>query len=287
MSAGDVFDSGSARISPTAHYTGQVWVRNGLSVPAFDTARGRLFFRGLALPMWAASLPPGGFTLEQMLLQRHRLIDHVVDDEITNHGAEVLLEIASGLSARTVRFGRRFPTLRRLEADLPGMAALKRARLQRVPDEGVEVIDIDVLAERGPLSLATVFDRHLPAEARVVVVAEGLLGYFRRPDADRVWRTLAELARSRPRLTFVFDLHVEDDLRGRRASRAFRRFLEWFARGPIEMPFDTVDEAIPHFMTLGWQGVRVLRPGELPQVVGQDAATGRDLVRVVALTASR
>ena len=36
--------SSSETISPTAHYTGYVWARNGLSHPSLETAQGRLLF---------------------------------------------------------------------------------------------------------------------------------------------------------------------------------------------------------------------------------------------------
>ena len=46
-------------ISPTAHYTGAVWARNGLSHPALATAEGRVLFGALqptmaGLPRWSA-----------------------------------------------------------------------------------------------------------------------------------------------------------------------------------------------------------------------------------------
>ena len=46
--------SGSDAISPTAHYTGYVWARNGLSHPALATREGRLLFESLR-PLIAAS----------------------------------------------------------------------------------------------------------------------------------------------------------------------------------------------------------------------------------------
>ncbi|HEX6987324.1 MAG TPA: hypothetical protein VF170_18245, partial [Planctomycetaceae bacterium] len=68
---------GSAAISPTAHYTGETWVRNGLSHPQLETWQGRLFHRMFALPM-AASRTLGGPTLEGGLLARHRIIDSIL-----------------------------------------------------------------------------------------------------------------------------------------------------------------------------------------------------------------
>jgi hypothetical protein len=64
---------GSAAISPTAHYTGFVWARNGLSPPGLATLEGRVLFESLRAPM-AISDRLGGGTLEEYLLARHRAI---------------------------------------------------------------------------------------------------------------------------------------------------------------------------------------------------------------------
>ena len=39
--------SSSDSISPTAHYTGQIWNRNGLSDPELSTWQGRLMYAGI------------------------------------------------------------------------------------------------------------------------------------------------------------------------------------------------------------------------------------------------
>src|SRR5437879_3444190 len=53
----------SSPISPTAHYTGHVWARNGLSHPALDTLEGRIMFDSLQPAMLTARLLGRG-TLE-------------------------------------------------------------------------------------------------------------------------------------------------------------------------------------------------------------------------------
>ena len=57
----------SARVSPTAHYTGYVWARHGLGHPAFATAEGRLLFTAIR-PALKLSQAFGGPTLEGLLL---------------------------------------------------------------------------------------------------------------------------------------------------------------------------------------------------------------------------
>lgn len=97
----------SSRISPTAHYTGYVWVRNTLSPPALRTPQGAVLFTALQPAMRVASRFTGGLTLEQMLLQRHQIIDRVLDDAIARGRVTQVLEIAGGMSGRGLRFTRR------------------------------------------------------------------------------------------------------------------------------------------------------------------------------------
>jgi O-methyltransferase involved in polyketide biosynthesis len=55
--------SASEAISPTAHYTGYVWARNGLSHPELSTVEGRVLFESLR-PLQIASTALGGASLE-------------------------------------------------------------------------------------------------------------------------------------------------------------------------------------------------------------------------------
>src|SRR5919109_4529943 len=66
--------SSAEAISPTAHYTGYVWARNGLSHPELSTMEGRIMFDSLQ-PVMLASRGLGAAALESYLLARHRAID--------------------------------------------------------------------------------------------------------------------------------------------------------------------------------------------------------------------
>ena len=54
---------GAESISPTAHYTGEVWARNGLSHPGLRTAQGRVLYASLQ-PVMAVSQQLFGVSLE-------------------------------------------------------------------------------------------------------------------------------------------------------------------------------------------------------------------------------
>ena len=84
-------------ISPTAHYTGYVWLQHGLSHPAFATLQGQAFYYALKAPM-AMAKGLGGPTLEAFLLARHRLIDLQLENAIESGEITQIIEIAAGLS---------------------------------------------------------------------------------------------------------------------------------------------------------------------------------------------
>jgi len=115
-----------SRISPTAHYTSYVWVRNGLSPPALASATGRRLYRSLwpAMALYRRVLRRPD--LEEMLLLRHRCID----ERLEAAGVQQVIEIAAGFSGRGWRFTQQHPEWNYLEGDLAPQADEKRRILE-------------------------------------------------------------------------------------------------------------------------------------------------------------
>src|SRR5690348_6965545 len=148
--------SPSETISPTAHYTGYVWARNGLSHPGLETREGRILYETLR-PTMLASRALGGPSLEAYLLARHRALDELLERAISEHGVSQVVEVAAGLSPRGWRFSQRHgERLTYLEADLPAMAERKRRALERIGSlsEHHRVAALDALRDDGPESLS-------------------------------------------------------------------------------------------------------------------------------------
>src|SRR3954451_8128447 len=141
----------SGAISPTAHYTGETWVKNGLSHPRLATWQGRFFHATLALPN-ALSRSLGGPSLDGLLLARHRIIDALLD-QLIQGGVSQVVEAACGMSPRGWRFSERYgDALTYIEADLPPMARRKREALAQMGSLGEHhrVVELDVLRDGGP-----------------------------------------------------------------------------------------------------------------------------------------
>lgn len=256
-----------ASIGPTAQYTGEVWARNGLSHPALRTAGGRVLRAaadGALLPLRLL----GGPDLDGLLLARHRAIDDDLEAAIADGRVGQVLEIACGMSPRGWRFTERHPDLVYVEADLPGMAARKRAALARIGRPGTHrVREIDALAPDGPLSLRAVVAAEMDASRGLAVITEGLLNYLSPAAVRSLWREIAAIAD-----LYLADLFVRADAPPL-IGRAFSAALAAFVRSPISLHFADAQEARDELLAAGFGTAAVPR------------AAGSAIVRVVCATA--
>ena len=249
-------------ISPTAHYTGYVWARNGLSHPALASTEGRILFESLR-PVMTVSGALGGPSLETYLLARHRAIDALLERAIEQGGISQVIEVASGLSPRGWRFtGRYGARLTYVEADLPAMAARKRAALERMGSLSAShrVEEIDALRDDGPGSLLTLAAELDPTQG-LAILTEGLLGYLDRPSVDGVWRRFARVLSGFSTGRYISDLHVGDVQTV--AIRGFRVLLSAFVRGRVHLHFSSAAEAVVALRAAGFAGAEVRRASDL------------------------
>jgi O-methyltransferase involved in polyketide biosynthesis len=225
-------EESSAAISPTAHYTGETWVRNGLSHPDLATWQGRLFHGTLALPN-AASKLLGGPSLDGMLLARHRIIDALLEEAIAG-GVSQVIEVACGMSPRGWRFSERYGAeLTYVEADLPAMARRKREALAQMGSLGEHhrVVDLDVLRDGGPNSLEALVESMDPGKG-LAIVTEGLLVYLDDETMEALWARLARALQPFAPGVYLSDFRIARPQRGV-SERAFEVLLGAFVRGKI------------------------------------------------------
>lgn len=270
----------SDRISPTAHYTSFVWVRNGLSHPRLSTPEGRVLFESLRGVM-AASAWLGGNSLERYLLARHRSIDRLLEEAIESGRVSQVIEVAAGLSGRGWRFSSRYGgRIEYLEADLPAMAERKREALAEMGSlsDHHRVVALDALADGGPESLSCLAEKLDPARG-TAIITEGLLGYLDTPSVLGLWRRVAEVLGRFPAGLYLSDLHLGAvaDL----PVRAFRLLLSAFVRGSVHLHFDTAEEAVGELRRAGFDQPVVRRASD---VIGSSGKRGEQLVHIIEAT---
>lgn len=272
----------SAHITPSAHYTGYVWYRHRLAEAPFATAFGRWVHGALSPIAWGARAL-FGLDIEQLLLQRHLLIDARLEQAIRDEGVVQVVEIACGLSPRGRRFCLRHPQLRYLEADLPPMAARKRLLLHAEGwlNSRHQVRAVDILAGEGAQGLEALFsglDTGLP----VVVITEGLVNYFQLPVIEGFWQRLAEQMRRFPRATYLTDLYP--DLREHPRYRQVRwgvGLVGRLTRGHYPLHYRSAEAIVEGFSACGFDRVSVLDPAEQGSGLGLPPGRWPALVRVV------
>jgi O-methyltransferase involved in polyketide biosynthesis len=260
------YRGGSARISPTAHFTGHVWYRNGLGDPALRTRAGHLLVAAFS-PIDRAARLAGGPALEDMLLGRHRAIDDRLERAIERGEVEQVLEVAAGLSPRGLRFTRRHGArLLYIEGDLPAMARRKREALARVhvaAGARHHVVDIDALAEDGPGSLAAVGERFFDPARGLAIITEGLLSYFDRAAVEALWARMARVLARHPIGLYLSDVHLSEEVDRVPGARAFTALLSVFARGRVHLHYADSGQAGRALLAAGFAEARFFPPAEV------------------------
>lgn len=275
---------GSGAISPTAHYTGETWVRNGLSHPQLATWQGRVLHGTMALPN-AASKFLGGPSLEGILLARHRIIDARLADLIDG-GVSQVIEVACGMSPRGWRFSERYgDKLTYIEADLPAMAQRKREALAQMGSLGDHhrVVDLDALRDGGPGSLESLVGSMDP-DGGLAVITEGLLIYLEDEVVESLWARLARALRPFSPGVYLSDLRLASPDPGL-AERAFETLLGAFVRGRIHAYPGDKAAAEADLLRAGFAQAQLHRADEHPAAgeAGDDPAAG--LLCVIEATA--
>ncbi len=268
-------------VSPTAHYTGQTWVRNDLSHSGLATWEGRVMYEALRPPM-KLSRVLGGPTLEGLLLARHRIIDSRLEELIESGAVGQVIEAACGMSPRGWRFSDRYgERLTYVEADLPAMAARKRAALARIGSLGDHhrVVALDVLRAGGEASIDGVAAALDPGRG-LAIITEGLLTYFDDADVAATWRRFAAVLHRFPAGSYLADLRLDAPHRDL-TERIFNVALSGFVRGGVHPHFGDEAAAAAALEAAGFDRGLVHHGDEHPAAAAVRDDPGAAVIRVV------
>ena len=272
---------GSARISPTAHATGYMWYRHGLSHPGLVNLQGR------ALDVAFSSLTgvvrrTTGVSFDALMLARHRGIDAQLEAAVADGRITQVIELAAGFSPRGWRLMQRHgERLTYIETDLPHMVAEKQRRLERAGllREGHTVRTLDVLQADGPQSLAAIAGELDPGQG-LAIITEGLMNYLDPEQARGVWRRIAATLSRFAHGQYLSDFYLSSENRGWMMS-AFAGVLQSFVRGRMHVHFESADEAAATLGELGFVDVHIHRSADLPATRELAMQRGADRVRIL------
>ncbi|MDI1303081.1 MAG: class I SAM-dependent methyltransferase [bacterium] len=275
----------SSGISFTAFYTGEVWRRHGLSVPFLSSREGRMLYLAGRPVEWLGKALLGGNN-ETLLLQRHLIIDHILERAVLEEGVTQIVEIACGLSPRGTLMSRRFAgsDIHYVEADLPEMAVRKRRLLERAGELNARhrVIDINILERDTPAALESFFARELDSSRKTLVITEGLINYFDYPTIHGFWTRLAACLKAFPAGIYVTDLYPDFQWhRSVRVANVFKSALALATRSSVTLHFGSEAEIGGGFSAAGFDSTRVHLPESYYGVLAIPLMRTPSLVRVI------
>lgn len=274
--------SGFARVSPTAHFTGAVWRRYGLSPAALHPRSERLLAGALRL-----GAPLGRhLPLEGMLRARHCAIDTWLAEAIAVGRITQVIELAAGHSARGWRMKQRFgEALHYTETDLPEMARTKRRLLADAGmlGAGHAVRSLDATCSEGPQSLIGLLAERDRSQG-VALISEGLLNYLPWPAVDRLWQDAARAMAEFTDSLYLADIYLPID-NADWPTRGFIGGLSLAVRGAVRLHFRDEADALARTTQCGWRNAQLLRPSEAGMEASVSTAVGAQRVRILRASA--
>ena len=271
----------SESISPTAYATGHFWYRHGLSHQALLTPDSERLGRRFQLLIRAVR-GLSGFSIDTMMLARHRGIDAVLMQAIDEGRVRQVIEIAAGLSARGWRMKQRYgDRITYIETDLPAMADTKRRLLQgaNLLPKGHRVLELNALADEGPTSMKAIAAT-LDPKLGTAIITEGLMSYLDPETAESVWRRIAGALKPFAHGLYLADIYMKREHRSV-GVLLFGLVLSAFVRGRMHVHFDTPAEAIATMQRSGFKTAVVHEPASLPQLKDLAGQRGTERVRIL------
>lgn len=277
--------SDSSSISFTAFYTGEVWRRHGLSVPFLSSPQGRLLYTA-GRPMELLTEALLGGSNETMLLQRHLIIDHLLEKAVREQGVTQIVEIACGLSPRGTLMAQRFADidLHYVEADLPGMAARKRQLLLQAGELSMRhsVVALNILETEGEQTLEAVFAQRLDSSRKTLVITEGLVNYFDYATIHGFWSRLAMVLKSFRYGIYLTDLYPNFQWhRSVRVANVFKSALGLATRSSVTLHFGNEEAIRQGFQDAGFNTTTVHLPESYYGVLDIPVQRTPSFVRVI------
>ncbi|ANF81026.1 leucine carboxyl methyltransferase [Acinetobacter sp. NCu2D-2] len=242
-------------ISFTAHYTGYIWYKMGISHPVFATSKGK-FLAKLVHPLESWAEKNVGGSMRTTLKQRHQMIDEHLSELIETHPDLQVLEIACGLSPRSWNFRQKYPEINYRELDLPDMAKTKTHALKMIDESSPEVLTGDIFSEE----LAQVFAVFDPSKP-LVIISEGLINYFNLAMLETLLKGINQYGSQFSELHYLSDIYPEP-VKNRLANFIWTcsKLLKFMSRSAFTFHFQSPQELKDFFQNTGFQIVEVKQP---------------------------
>jgi O-methyltransferase involved in polyketide biosynthesis len=260
-----------------------VWHKHGLAPPEMVPRSATVFHHGAYLLEFLFKRLMG-LDLQAFLLQRHLMLDHLLEKEIEEHSDTTVVEIGCGYSPRGVRFMDRHGShgVKYVELDLPEVARQKLQLVERLNREHRPVVvPCNLLEEMGPLSLEDVCREHVPRGRHLVLITEGLVNYFDPEKLSRVWKRMADILDRYPSGAYLTDITLRNFSHPRiGAIRLAVRAIAAVARSKVFLHGDDEADIREQLCRSGFRRALVCHPSEFRDLLPEVAREEFPVVRV-------
>lgn len=270
----------TSRISISAHYTGYIWYKNGLSHPQFVTPMGRTAYWALK-PMNAFMQAMVGASIDTFLMQRHLVLDHLVEQAIAE-GYEQIVELAAGLSSRGYLIKQAHPSIHYVEGDLPGMSARKADLLDQLGRQPGHITQpCNILDESGAYSIESLL-AGLDKSKKTLIITEGLVNYFDLGTIRSVWSRMAIALKGFPQARYITEVYPKlEQHPSYKYVKVAQKVVGFFTQGEYPLHYSSNEEMTQGFLEDGFTQVSVTAPEEYYDQLDMPTSSRQSLVRLV------
>lgn len=274
----------TSRISISAHYTGYIWYKNGLSHKQFVTPMGRAAYWALK-PMNVFMQAMVGASIDTFLLQRHFVLDHLVEQAIAE-GFEQVVELAAGLSSRGYLIKKAHPSIHYVEGDLPSMSAHKAKLLDSLGRQPGHITQpCNILDESGSHSIETLL-AGLDQTKKTLIITEGLVNYFDLPTIRTVWARMAVAMKDFPQARYITEVYPKlEEHPSFKYVKVAQKVVGFFTQGEYPLHYSSNETMQQGFLEDGFSQVDVTAPEDYYDTLDMPTSTRQSLVRLVVADA--
>ena len=258
-------------ISFTAHYTGYIWYKMGISHSVLATSKGK-FLAMIADPIESWAEKHVGGSMRTTLKDRHTMLDDALKRLIEQYPNLQVLEIAAGLSPRGWWFRQHYPDIDYRELDLPDMAQTKQSALKQIEKNSPDILSVDLFTENFRQAFA-VFDQNRP----LVVISEGLINYFDKGLLQQLIQSIAQYGQDFQTLHYLTDLYPEP-VKNKLAKVIWSssKLLKVMSRSAFSFHFIDPMQVQDFFQEAGFHKVDVIQPSTYFNTTAQRYRTTKE-----------
>jgi O-methyltransferase involved in polyketide biosynthesis len=272
----------STALSSTALYTAYVWQHNNLATIQLAQSKGFLYYQLLRPFNWLARTIKG-VDLETILLQRHQIIDSILEREIESGRIKQVVELAAGFSPRGSSFVSRYGAshqLQYIETDLAPQIAMKKSLIiekSKVDEKRHFFIPVDAFAKDGFAELKKTLDPNLGT----AIISEGLLNYFSTEQVSELWIKIQDFLSHFSTGIYLADTQTRAESFDHPLAKMIVSLIRQASKSPFYHHYSGADELKTKLLDFGFSKVEIIMPKDKKESLHLPGTSQKDMVNII------